>query len=274
MASAFHEDPIVGKPGGIGSKFLRVDYRPGTVFDSLIETKTARIAWARATICPCRGFNSKTEQLDPGCPSCNGLGWAYFRPAKYVVDPDTLGVLSDEQKAVVEKANAVVVRGAMSSLETDPDMFRALGNWVFGSARLTLRGENKPGYYDRVISIDESAVYSEVIASGGPTLRTKYPVVSLNRLATLTTAFTDKDVELVAGVITWKAGKEPASGTLITANYNCHPVWVVQSHVHVIRSSLAEFKMPKSKLQTPMGNLLILPVQVLVRLEHLSGDPG
>lgn len=276
MAKAFEGFPAAGKPGGQASRFLRVDVNPETVFDSLIETKTPRLGWARATLCPCAGFNSQTKQLDPNCPSCNGLGWAYFRPASgtYKVNTDALGSFDAEQKATLDRANAVVIRGFMSSLESEPDMFRALGHWVFGSSRLTTRGANKLGYYDRIISIDERIVYSEFLdlpADG--TIKTRYNVVKVNDLRSTTKQFTDDDVELVAGKLVWKAGKQPAANTRISVHYLYHPVWVVVQHLHVARSSLVKFRRQPKSLQTPEGDTTELPVQALVRLEHLDLSP-
>jgi hypothetical protein len=138
-----------------------------------------------------------------------------------------------------------------------------------------MRAENRAGYYDRIVNIDEIMVYSEIVeVSGKGTLPTKYPVVDINALRSLATVFGDKDVELKAGTVTWLSGKEPATGTLVTINYNCHPVWVVVSHIHVTRSTLAQFKKRPHLLQTPEGDTVLLPVQVMVRLEHLALNPS
>ena len=274
MAKAFVKTPAAGKPGGAASRFLRVDFRPTDEFDSLIETKTPRLGWARATLCPCVGLNDQTKQLDPSCPQCNGLGWAYFRPPTYSVNTETLGTFTKEQQATLNRAEAVAIRGLMISVESDPDMFRVLGSWSFGSAKLTVRGQNRLGYYDRIISIDESIVRSETTeADGSGKVKLKYLTTGVNDLRSLTTQYDDTDVELVDGEVIWKPGVEPATGTRLSVNYLFHPVWVVLQHLHVVRTSLARYKAPPKTLQTPEGDNISLPVQAVVRLEHLDLTP-
>lgn len=275
MARNFRRFPASGKPGGVASRFLSVDFRPTTEFDSLLETKTPRLGWARAIICPCTGYNDQTKQLDPNCPSCNGLGFAYFRPTTYKVNTAELGNFDKEQQYALNRANAVAIRGLLISCTSDPDMFRVLGNWVFGSCKITVRAENQLSYMDRIIQIDETMSYSEVLESDGSgKLKTKYSVVAINELRSFTDRFDDTDVDVVAGEVTWKTGKEPVTGTRLSIHYQCHPVWVCLQHLHLTRSSLAKFKAPVSQLQTPEGTLISLPTEHLLRLEHLDLTPG
>jgi hypothetical protein len=273
---AFTGWPASGNDSTLSRRHLRVDFRPETEFESLIEQKTPRLGWARSVPCPCVGFNDQTDQPDPKCPTCNGLGFSYFRPnpGSYAVDVALVGKLNDEQSAALERANAVVIRGLMTSLETEPDSFRVLGNWVFGTSRLTVRPANKLSYYDRIISLDESMTFSEVVKyDGGATLKTRYGVIAINVLRTQTQQYGEDDVQIVAGAITWKAGKAPVSGTRVAINYLCHPVWVVTNHLHVARTSLAKFRKQPAALQTPEGDAIAMPVQSMVRLEYLELNP-
>lgn len=275
MATAFTKKPVTGKPGGKASRHLRVDFRKN-VFDDLIETKTARLGWARASLCPCRGYNPQSTQPKPDCELCNSIGFLYFRPAGYHVEKTALGKFTDEQEATLDRANAVVVRGFIQGMEIDPDLFKVVGNWAGGNARLTMRGLNRPGYFDRIISIDELMVYQELVKTDGSgALPTRYTVHSINLLRTLAAVMTDADITLVEGAVVWKSGKEPVEGTLVSINYLCHPVWLVQSHIHVFRSSLTAKRVRPEQRETPEGNLTVLPNQTMVRLEHLPPlDPG
>lgn len=281
LDDAFNVYPVGGLPGGDASRFLRVDFRTTggdefTEFESMIETKCPRLGWARATICSCKGFNDQTDQTDPDCPKCNGLGWRYFRPTEYAVDETQLGALDSLQAALLEKANAVVVRGLMTGISTSPDIFAALGKWALGSAQLTMRPRNRVGYYDRVVQLDVIEPFSEVIEDAGvATPKTRYPVHSVNFLASLTQEFTNDDLILYDdGTLGWKPTKQPPSGTRITISYMHHPVWVVIEYVNANRTSLAKFRRPAAEVQTPQGDTQHLPLRVVVRREYLSMDPG
>jgi hypothetical protein len=276
LDDAFNVYPVAGEPT---TKFARVDFRAAgdsefTEFEALIETKCPRLGWARATICSCKGFNDQTDQTDPDCPKCNGLGWRYFRPVDYAVDASTLGALDALQTALLEKANAVVIRGLTTGIGTQPDIFQVLGKWALGSAMLTVRPGNRVGYYDRVVQLDVVEPFSEVIEDAGvATPKTRYPVHSLNFAATLDTELSNDDIILYEdGTLGWKTGKQPPSGTRVTLSYMHHPVWVVIEFVNANRTSLVKFK--KSEVLTPSGDTQALPIRVMLRREYLPADPG
>lgn len=277
LDDAFNVYPVAGLPGGDASRFLRVDFRTTggdefTEFESMIETKTPRLAWARATICSCAGFNNQTDQTDPDCPKCNGIGWRYFRPQDYVVDEEQLGQLDALQTALLEKANAVVVRGLMTGIGTQPDIFNTLGKWALGSSMLTMRPRNRVGYYDRIVQLDVIEPFSEVVTvDAGGVLKTRYPVHSLNFAASLGAEFDNDDLTLFDdGSLAFKTGKAPASGTRVTLSYMHHPTWVVIEYVNANRTALVKFRNPTT--QTPQGDTQHLPLRVIVRREYLALD--
>lgn len=279
LDDAFNVYPVGGLPGGDASRFMRVDFRTAggdefSEFESLIETKTPRLGWARASICSCKGFNDQTDQFDPNCPVCNAQGWRYFRPTEYVVNVEQLGALDPLQSALLEKANAVVIRGLMTGIATQPDIFQALGKWALGSSMLSIRPANRVGYYDRIIQLDVIEPFSEVIEDAGvANPKTRYPVHSLNFIGSLTQEFTNDDVILYDdGTLGWKAGKQPPKGTRVSLSYMHHPVWVVLEYVNANRTSLIKFRTPTT--QTPQGNTQHLPIRVLIRREYLPMDPG
>lgn len=271
--TAFPEWGIGGLPGGDATKFLRVDFglaggEKYSTFDSFIETKTPRLVWARAARCPCVGFNDQTQQTDPTCPLCNATGWAYFKPRQYAFDEKQLGTLDALQKSILEKANGVVIRGLMTSVAVQPDMFQALGANAMGSAMLTVRPANRVGYYDRIIAIDEVMPHSEVVVVDGATLKTRYPVRWLNACFSTTKGYADEDIALFEdGTLGWRTGKKPANGTRVAVHYMKHPQWIVMEYANLVRTSLIKFRRATS--QTPDGDILDLPIKTLVRLEHL-----
>lgn len=277
---------IIGLPAETKEPGKRVDFKSNSIlesnFDFLIETKTPRLGWARCVRCPCIGFNDQTDQVDPSCTNCNGLGFVYFKPDDYVADAETIGTLTDEQQLVLGKANAVVIRGYMQGLSSQPNMFAALGNWALGSAMLTVRYDNFLGYYDRVIDLDGKRTHGEVVENDGTgTMKLRYPALAVNYLASLTTRFslcTDEnptgEYQVVSGNIVWEAGKDPGAGIRIAVHYMHRPMWTVIEHVKLTRKSLVKAKKQRETLTTPAGDVLELPGQVLVRLEHLALDPG
>jgi len=278
VGGGFLGSGVIGLPSNVKEGGQRVDFKTlnsvnDTAFDLLIETKCPRFAWARAALCPCTGPNPQSRQPDPQCTLCNGLGWLYFKPHEYTADSALIGTLDDAQCAIIDKANAVVIKTLMVNALSQPDIYTVLGQWAFGSASCTVRQGNKLGYYDRLIALDDTMVYSEVLeADGTSILKTRYPIFSINLVRTLTTVFSDTDLTIVGGEIVWTTGQEPALGTKISLHYLCRPAWVVMEHSKLNRTTLVKQK--KAVTKTPQGDIVHLPQQVMVRLEHLPLDPG
>lgn len=279
LDSAFNLYPVGGLPGGDASRFLRVDFSTAggdefSQFESLIETKCPRLGWARAADCPCTGINAQTTTPDPVCPSCNGLGWRYFRPNEYVVDEAQLGPLDVLQQGILDKMRGVVIRGLLTGIATSPDIFQVLGKWALGSSMLSVRPRNRLGYYDRIVQLDEVTPFCEkhAVTEDSDFLPTRYPIHSVNFLGSLAQEFTDDDVELLEdGTVRFKATKKPETGTVVSINYMHHPAWVVIEYVNTQRTSLIKFR--KAAPQTPQGDTLDLPIRVMVRREYLPMDP-
>jgi hypothetical protein len=191
------------------------------------------------------------------------------------VDEQKTGPLDEEQRALVVRNNAMVIRGIPMGLSSQPDMFAALGPWARGSVMFTVRPENKLGYYDRLAYLDDVMPFSElVVSAAGTTLKTRYPVNCINALLSETQTFGDADVELRDGVVTWLAGRAPPAGTRLSISYLCHPVFVVLEYPHLIRVTNRVAKKPRSAQATPAGDFHRLPMQVLARLEYLPLEGG
>ena len=257
LDSVFPEWGVAGLPGGDATRFLRVDFRleggdKYSSFDSLIETKCPRLVWARAMLCPCKGYNDQTQQNDPNCPKCNASGWTYFTPKEYVVDAESLGELDDMQEALRTKANGVIIRGLFTNMTSEPSMFQALGPTAFGSAMLTVRAANRLGYFDRIVQIDEVAPYSEVVKVSGNTLATRYPVRWLNYCSSIDTAYGDNELTLYKdGVLEWKEGLAPTDGTRVSVHYMHHPTWLLVEYANLVRTSLVKFRKPAPQTPDP-----------------------
>jgi hypothetical protein len=262
--TAFGPQPEVGS---FDRRWIRADFRKGD-FDSLIETKTARLGWARAAQCSCTSLSGKTDQPDPTCPKCNALGLRYFRPPTYAVDTNVFGTLNSLQTKYLTEMEAVGIRGFISGLANQPSLWEAVGEWGFGTATLTVRPMNRLGYYDRIVQLDSLVAYTEFVTVAGEALKTKYPVHEINFLASVDARYGDADIALSDdGVLSWRTGKSPPSGTRLSIHYHCHPVWVVVEHMNTVRQSLVATRLANP--QTPDGDILDLPMRVFLKREHL-----
>lgn len=273
--------PITGLPAGTKEAGQRVDYKPSQ-FELLIETKGVRLAWSRATPCPCAPINSQTQQPDPTCNICAGSGWVYFRNSPYTPAVD-VGTLTTLQRSLMNSHKGMVIRGVIQGLTTKSDAFNQLGPWAFGSVLVSVRPDNRMGYYDRIVNLDGYMAYSQIVIQGAATtsggvttpaaLQTRYPAICVNILldqdGVRKNAGVDFDLSNV-GTVIWRTGKAPAEGTRLTIHYLCHPVYLVVEHMHVSRVSPVKFK--KASPITPRGDPSQLPIQMVASLHHLVSD--
>lgn len=241
--------------------------------DGTLEGNGVRLAWTRASICPCAGFNDQTRQPDPTCTNCQGGAVLYFGPKGYV-PPDDVGELTEVQKEILARDGAAVITGVIQRVTQMQDFYDVLGNWVRGTMVVTVRQENKIGYYDRLVNLDSEVVYSQIAVAGSPTadLELRYPATSVNAI------FSDdasgavryeqsEDFVTVAGKIRWHAARAPAAGTRLSVHYSMHPTWLVVDHPHVLRE--VKRRRDRKPKKTPGGNPTPLPIQAAVRLEFL-----
>ena len=261
--------PTIGIPAGTKEK--RVDFERND-FQVLIETKGPRFGWAQAARCPCSPLNDQTRQPDYNCDLCGGTAWVYFRPKDYAV-PDDAGTLTTVQQALVDDNNAAVVRGVVTAITREVEDYDRLGPWVFGSAMVTTRHENKLGHYDKLISLDSELNYTEIITIGDtPTddLPTRYKATVVNFLmdADGKRFVEGEEFELSPeGQIRWLTGQNPPAETRLSVHYLMHPTWLIWEHPHAFRETLEKFK--KATTVAPAGDPQALPVQALMRLEFL-----
>ena len=259
--------PVIGIPEGVKEAGKRVDFKEAD-FELLIETKGYLLLWQRASKCACAPVVEQTEQPDPNCTLCNGKGWFYFGPSG---EQDLSGYqLTDLQSKMLEDQGGSIIRGVVTAIGSNPDPLDRISNWVHGSAYLTVRHENRLGYYDRLTLLDSEIVFSERIrCDGTDTLQTRYPVVTANLIRSKDTVFVQNThYQVDTGVVKWTAGNEPSSDVWVAIHYYCHPAYLVIVHPHASRLTLTKFKTPTPR--TPTGDPKQLPVQALMRYDFLE----
>lgn len=274
MASFNKSAGRIYPPKGIREGGARVDFRPDVSFDAMVEWHGVRFAWSRMTVCPCRGLNNQTDQVNPECPQCNALGWRPVPTTGYRQDPAKVGPMTPLQQLLIDRNRGMVIRGITTSMGEQPNMFSVLGNWALGSVLVTVRADNKLGYYDRLIYLDDLMPFSQLLTQGtSPTLKLRYPAECLNSLVSETQEFGEQDVQLVCGDVVWRAGRQPPDGTVLSCNYLCHPVFTVIEFPHLIRTIPVRALKLKRPATSPAGGHMFLPLQVVARLEHLALEP-
>ena len=234
----------------------------------LNELTGARFAWSRRADCPCLNLNQETDQADPRCPKCKGSGFFYFGPRNYVVPTGVGPALDTVQENILAAHGGALIRGVIDSGKSDQNPFRLLGNWLVGDIMISVQPENVLGQYDRLVNIDEVIVYNEVFEQpSGTTVSVRYPIVSVNNLATVDTTYVlDDDFEVNNdGTIKWLHGVEPAVGTRVSINYLMHPTWLIMATPHAVRSTPRRGETFES-----YGTPETLSIQAHARLEQVA----
>lgn len=263
------EGPSLGIPEGV-KQSQRVDFRANE-FDLAVETKGYLLIWERSMDCPCSPVSTQTENPDPNCPLCKGKGWLYFGASD--AQALTQYTLDELQQAILDRSGGIIIRGLITTVISSQEPYEVTGKWAKGSANLTVRSQNRLGYYDRITSLDSQIAYYEVlVADGSSTLPTRYPVIGVNHMRTVSFVYrSGSEFAIEKGVITWYPGSEPSADTRIAVHYLCHPVWLIVEHPHSVRVTSNKFK--KGSPSTPTGEAFQLPIQALMRYDFLP-EPG
>lgn len=261
--------PEFGTTGLTAKEGLRVDFVPDR-FVEAIEGKGYRLAWSRGSKCPCAPVNDQTQQPDPNCVLCKGIGWYYFGPPSYKVDENRVGTLTREQNLVIAQTPCAVIKGLMTGLSTTTTPYEnKAGGLVTGTTSVTVRPENRLGYYDRMVGIDSKIVYSEILEVKDLTsdIAGKYLIVEINELRSVSKTYGAGDFTLVDGKIRWLVGKAPKIGTRVAVHYHTFPIWIVIDYPKSVRDTFVKKK--QLVLDTPSGTPTYLPVQAMVRYDFL-----
>lgn len=219
--------PVIGMPPGEAV----VDFRE-SAFTAQVE-RSPRFVWERRGVCPCSFANEYHKHSNPVCPLCRGLGEYWYGPEDYEVPAEY--VLDSVQQSVQRRNGGAVIRGFMSSAASQfRDTFQ-IGPWLWARKLVTVRGENKLGHRDRLILIDDTVSYSEIVPSNGAVLGTRYRVVDLIELRTIAGRVPAGDYEVRDGDITFRV--TPEDGTYYAVTYLTYPSWIVEMFPHVVRTS-------------------------------------
>lgn len=268
LARTQPEYPVLGLPEGVKTG-PRADFRTNE-FLVAIETMGALLAWSRACACPCARLEGST-QPDMNCSLCHGRGLFYFGAPSA---QDLTGyTLNSVQQHLISLDDAMVIRGLVIGQTTQPNPWDRLSRWMPGTAQLTVRPENKVGFYDRLVDLESQMAYSEdVLASGGASQVLRYPATAVNLVRSLAHVYEpDGDYQVGdAGELLWAPGRAPAAGEHLAVHYLCHPTWLVIEYPHVARVTTVKNKVVSPL--TPVGDPRDLPLQALIRLDFLP-DP-
>jgi hypothetical protein len=234
---------VVGLPADTKEQGKRVDFRVDD-FSLGIETKGYRLAWKRAAYCPCVPVNT------PVCAS---------------VDPKVIGTLDGLQAKIA--TGAAVIHGIMTSIAAHDTPYDQAMRRIEGTKNCSTRAENKLGYYDQLVDLDATIVYSQILETNGTdTDTTRYPIVLANLVRSEGQVFGDPvHYSIVDGDIKWVT--IPTKGTRLGIHYLTYPHWRVVEHPHMTRHTLVKFK--TTKPTTPQGDPSDLPVQAVCKLEFL-----
>lgn len=264
----------IGKPEGIVTGNLRVDFRPAD-YVSKLEEKAPRWAWTRAAECPCAASNDQTGQPAIDCPACNRTGLLWFGPDVYKVTDPKIGELTAVQLKVLGKG--AVIRGLVSSISEREDRKHRLGLFRQGDTMITVRPENRLGFGDRLVCLDAETCFREVVEvkDVAAPLVTRYPIVTLNLAVRLedeseVVRLGPREMDLVGGAVVWRSrALAPVVGTRISLHYDCYPTYIVQEHPNVFRMTNVSENVDKRRRKTPQGNPADLPLRAKIALEFV-----
>lgn len=257
--------PVLDLPAGVKAK-PRADFRTNE-FLVAVETKGMLLAWSRACMCPCVPVEGSTQPR-PSCELCHGRGFFYFGAP---VAQDLRAYKWDGvQETLIARDSSMVIRGLITGQGTQPNPWDRLSRWVPGNAMLTVRPENKLGFYDRLVDLESQMAYSEYVeATGTSTQPLRYPATAVNLVRSLGHEYVpDGDYQVTdAGELLWAAGVAPAAGVRLAIHYLCHPTWLVVEYPHVARVTNILQKVPAPV--SPAGDPRDLPLQAVIRLDFL-----
>jgi len=246
-------------------------YHKPDLYDKTVVAHGWRMWWQKAVLCPCRG-NDQTEQANPLCPRCRGRGWLYALPDANLSDGG-----SDNAGNAVElnsAGDAVAIQAILSSMTLDPQVYERMGQWIFGSCRVTTFRHNKLGYADRLTLRDATVAYSQLLDSNGEqeihvlgkrSLKGLWsPVDSVTHLRSDVRTYEPGSDFIVtdSGTIVWKIDP-PEVGTRLALAGHFRPRLVVQDHVFVDRAEMVRQKTATQGYQA-------LPARANCKLEFLS----
>lgn len=248
-------DPLEEQHGKLNTGKTRADFREEE-FERTIQQHGKRMVWRKAMHCPC--MNPTTGQSQVDCENCDQSGFIYV--------------------------DRIEVRALIMRFEKTTRIYEKFGLWVSGEAEVTIEQQYRLGYRDSLELIDDMMNFNELIKKGDRhgrrsvlptgTDTARYRIQSLTKVLTIDSS---KNIVVLEpgyhlninkhGQIEWTAAGNAAAAddSFISIHYDFHPVYIVISHPHVIRSDVRGTKVPKE-------TVIPLPLQAGVQLDFLSND--
>ena len=245
-------DPLFESNKAIAINKTRADFDP-LLFDTAIQQHGKRILWRKAMICPC--IVEATGQARTDCRNCDSSGFLY-------VDP-------------------IAIQALIMSFDKQTRLYEKFALWQTGEASLTMQANYRMGYRDSIELIDDVACFNEIIKKGNRRGRLQDLPANTDacryRMAAIAKVISvdgDKVISAEHGLhyelnehghIRWTAAgnKLIALGAYVSIHYDHHPVYLVNSHPHMMRSDIKGTKEPREVAQP-------LPLQVGIQLDFLA----
>lgn len=229
----------------------RVDMQPEK-FTRMLQQKGYPLIWTKALLCPCVSPESDQARVD--CANCDSSGFIYVEP--------------------------IEIQAHINGLEAKKGIYRNLGEWLTGLATVSVGGDIRLGYMDRLAMTHSIMGYNEWIKKGNrrgvrstlPPNRDacRYKIVRMMHLV-WEPVENEPPVMLEQGIdfkiteegwVEWLKARSIPDGTVFTAHYEFHPIWVVVTNPHVVRDTV-------TRTHEPAPTARSLPLTAAVKLDYL-----
>lgn len=249
--------------GNSGKPRARVDFDERE-FAGLVE-RSSRFVWERAAPCPCSSVNGQTRQSNPSCVRCRGGGVFWYGVPGYTPDEEIVGPITQTQRALLRRNDGVIIRGFIKSATYTETPVDQIGRWFWGATRISVRPENRVGYYDRFFALDAEISITQVIdmPATGSVITPRFPIIEALSLFSDTDRFTPgQDFTVENGVLTFNPASVPDPATVLSLRYLTFPAWLVTNYPHVVRATSVK---KKKTIQMPQD--LILEAEIKLEYE-------
>lgn len=246
-------DPLAAANQTVALDQTRADFRSVEFIRTILQ-HGKRVRWRKAMICPC--LTDSTGQADLSCTDCDGSGFVY-------VDP-------------------LDIQALMLAFEKGTRLYEKFGLWASGEVAVTTQAAYRLGYRDSLEMYDDVMNFNELIKKGDRATgkrrllpvgveAARYRIVSVIKavirsgdgLAVLENGYHFRVND--AGLFEWlpAGAKFVKDGEYVSLHYDFHPVWIVTSHPHALRSDII-------RQEFNAETLAPLPLQVSAQLDFIA----